>query len=215
MEEHARKAQELLKSSRAVKASEELREQLFQLYGFTETARRLIREKSQIIVLDPGSTAGGGFWWPPNPLAKLSSVIELFTAEHQGGVHELSHVWWESFRRENTDTKRGLALDTVRLADLNSKEYAGCEQAIALADNYVYGRTFAGMYPKVKDVHNLTSGDLNGRVIDWEIYAGLCSFMMGQFRYGPRQLPPFMWKYFEPMFTGIVDVKPYYIGGHP
>lgn len=199
----------------------EFREQIFDLYGFTESAREFIRAKSSIIVRNFSSNSGGGFWHPPP-----RKQVELFTSQHEGAVHELSHVWWHFFREKHPEIKSGLVLDTVRLADLNSIEYTGCEQAINHAHGYVYGiNDWIGMYGnadyknnlknKPKDIHNLTDKYIEILVNDWEIFAGFCSFMMGRFRYGPRQLPTFMWKYFDPMFTGIVDTAPYYMGGRP
>ncbi|TSC70006.1 MAG: hypothetical protein G01um101470_908, partial [Parcubacteria group bacterium Gr01-1014_70] len=135
------------------------REQIFDLYGFNESAREFIRAKSSIIVRDFSSTNGGGFWHPDK------NLVELFTAQHEGAVHELAHVWWHFFRLEYLELKKSLVLDTVRLADLNPKEYRGREQAIAFARGYVYGAgDWIGMYGnadyknnplnKPTDVHN-------------------------------------------------------------
>ncbi|MBI1888932.1 MAG: hypothetical protein HYS15_03335, partial [Candidatus Spechtbacteria bacterium] len=119
----------------------EFREQIFDFYGFTESAREFITAKSDIIVRDFSPTSGGGFWHPDK------NLVELFTAQHEAAVHELSHVWWHFFRLKYPKLKKGLVLDTVRLADLNPAEYRGCEQAIVFAHGYAYGTDdWIGMY---------------------------------------------------------------------
>lgn len=199
----------------------EFRELMFNLYGFTDSAREFIRANSGIVVKNFSSARGGGLWHPPP-----KRLVELETAQHQGAVHELSHVWWHSFRLKHPNIKREFVLDTVRLGDLNRAEFQEYGQAITLAYGYVYGiDDWIGMYGNAdyknnrknrpKDIHNLTDRYIDYCVNDWEIFAGFASFMMGQYHSGPRQLPNFMWKYFEQMFTGVVAAKPYYQMGHP
>lgn len=220
------RTKQLLRSPEAKQKSEAFREKIFQWHGFQNSAREFIRENSAVIVLDFRSTAGGGFWWPPN-FSTFSKLVQLLTAQHEGAVHECSHVWWHFHRAKNQAQKEGLCRDTVKLADMDPKEHPEIKEAINFARGYVYGiGDWIGMYGNAdyknnpenlpEDLHGLTKEDFEKRVNDWEIFAGFCSFTMGKFKDGPRQLPEFMWQYFERLFTGKLSVVPYYMmGGHP
>ncbi|MBI2018620.1 hypothetical protein HYS96_02830 [Candidatus Daviesbacteria bacterium] len=193
------------------------RDYILNAYGFTATAADFIKRNSTITVndLSDSCSGGGGFWIP------ATRNVQLNCAQHEGTVHELSHVWWHTFRLQNPEMVKGLARDVVRLADGD-----GSSIAVAFARTYVYGDggSFKGMYCNngcVADVHNLQDSDFdlteaasNAKINDWEIYAGLSSWTVGRFKTGSRALPSYFWKYFEPQFTGTIQITPYYDGGH-
>lgn len=199
----------------------DFRKKIFEWYGFTEHAREFIRANSAILVRDLQSTAGGGFWHPDKRL------VEVFGAQHESTVHELSHVWWHWFRLEHGELRKDLARDVVRLSDMDPGLHPEFVRIIHFAREYAFGAgEWIGMYGNADyhnnrenlphDVHNLTEEDFEFRVNDWEIFAGFSSFTMGKFKDGPRKIPEFMWKYFEQLFSGKILVIPYYMtGGHP
>lgn len=194
--------------------AEEFRSFIFQAFGFTETAKNFIANNSTIEISNLKDSCEGGNWvWQ-------YKKVFLNCAQYQAGLHELSHAWWHTYRLQNPDQARGLARDVVRLADGD-----GSEVAVAFAKNYVYGNeNWKGMYCEkagCADVHDIKDNDFgltndmsNAKINDWEIYAGLSSWTMGKFKNDPHALPEYMWKYFEPQFTGVISEKPYYEGGH-
>ena len=190
------------------------RDYMFSTYGFTSTAQNFIKSNSSIRVKDLNGTCGGGFWIP------WEKTVETNCAQHEATIHELSHAWWHTRRLQNPADARGLVRDLVRLADGD-----GSSTAVAFARGYVYGiGDWKGMYCTSQgcaDVHNIQDSDFdltestyNAKIIDWEIYAGLSSWTMGKFKDGSHALPSYLWKYFEPEFTGTIQVTPYYDGGH-
>lgn len=191
------------------------RDYILNTYGFTETAANFIKNNSTITVGQlSGSCNGGGEWIP------ASKTVQLNCIQHEAALHELSHVWWHTYRLQNPEVVKGLARDLVKLADGD-----GAATAVAFAKTYVSGDggSFKGMYCNngcVADVHNLQDSDFditesaaNAKINDWEIYAGLSSWTMGRFKSGSHALPAYMWKYFDPEFTGTIQITPYYDGG--
>lgn len=183
----------------------EFREYIFQNFGFTGSAKDLIRNTSTIEVENFNSTSGGGGWYPD------VRVVRLLTAQYEAAVHELSHVWWHSYR--NVEKILPLVRDVVRLADGD-----GPPAAVNFARGYVYGiGDWPGMYCTnygCADLHDIGEDDL-AKIIDWEIYAGFSSWTMGKFKNGSHVLPSYLWPYFQPEFTGTISLTPYYEGGHP
>lgn len=190
------------------------RDYIFTTYGFTDNAQNFIKSNSSIRVKDLSGTCGGGFWIP------WEKTVEINCTQHEATVHELSHAWWHTRRLQNPDDVKGLARDVVRLADGD-----GSTSAVAFAKGYVYGiGDWKGMYctragcADVKNIKDsdfdLTESTANAKIIDWEIYAGFSSWIMGRFKDGSHALPEYMWKYFEPEFTGSIQITPYYDGGH-
>lgn len=194
--------------------SRAFRQQLFALFGFTRQAAEYIAGTSSFDVHKPDTTQGGGGWCPWDRLVLLNG------SQREAAVHECCHVFWHDYRRMYPNLARDLARDVVRLADMDPRRFPHCRAAIEFARGYVNGiGTWKGMYAtdrgKVADVHHLTDDDFAHRVIDWEIFAGFCSWTMGRFKDGPHRLPRFMWRYFEPVFTGTIHARPYYDGGPP
>lgn len=195
--------------------AESFRDYILNTYGFNSNAQNFIKKNSYFTVKDLSSSCGGGGWRP------WDKTVELNCAEHQAAVHELSHVWWHNRRIQNPEDAKGLSRDLIRLADGD-----GSPLAISFARGYVYGiDNWKGMYctdAGCADVHNIKDSDFNltespsnAKINDWEIYAGLSSWTMGRFKTGPHALPTYLWKYFEPQFTGTILTTPYYEEGHP
>ena len=190
------------------------RNYILSTYGFTSHAQDFIKNNSTITVKDLSNSCGGGGWRP------WDKTVELNCAQHEAAVHELAHVWWHTRRIQNPQEAKGLARDLVRLADGD-----GTSQAVSFARGYVYGTGDWSRYCTDKgcaDVHNIVDGDFdltesasNAKINDWEIFAGFSSWTMGKFQSGSHVLPSYLWQYFEPQFTGNIQITPYYDGGHP
>lgn len=187
-----------------------LREAIFRDFGFRPEAARHIRDTSAVEVKRLDHDSGGGGWAP------WDRLVILETTQREAAVHEFAHVWWHDRRRTHPEAPAALARDVVRLAGMDpgrSPEYA---EAIAFARGYVHGvGDWKGMYPGVRDPRHLTREDLRTRVLDWEIFAGFCSWTMGDFQRGSRRLPSFMARHLQPLFTGRIRAVPYYRGGPP
>lgn len=115
----------------------------------------------QVIVRDPRSTRGGGFWRPE------TKTVELMTAQEEAAIHELAHAWWHE-RRKDEAVRTAFSAMVRRLAEESDSRY---KRAAELAYVYEHGdaRTgFKGMFLE------------DGTIIDWEQYAGLASGVMGQ-----------------------------------
>lgn len=197
-------------------SAESFRDFIFSMYGFKEAVQDFIKANSEITVNDLINQCGGGGYWIP-----VNKMVQLNCTQHEAAVHELSHVWWHTYRLQNPDMVKDLARDVVRLADGD-----GSQAAVDFAKGYVDGiGTWKGMYCTdvgCADPHNIQDSDFdlteattNAKIIDWEIYAGFTSWTMGKFKSGSHALPEYMWKYFEPEFTGSIQLTPYYDGGHP
>ena len=192
------------------------RDFVLQAFGVTDTAKAFIKNNSTIEIADLKDTcSGGGGSWNPS-----SKKVLLNCAQYEGGLHELSHVWWHTYRLQNPDKAKSLAKDVVRMADGD-----GSAAAVEFAKGYVNGiGTWKGMYctdAGCADPHNIKDSDFditeaaaNAKINDWEIYAGLSSWTMGRYKDGSHALPSYMWQYFSPEFKGVITEKPYYDGGH-
>lgn len=197
----------------------QFREMIFDFYGFTPQAQEHIRRTSQVVV-NEADAVKAGYWYPDR------RVVYLTSFKHEGAVHEFSHVWWHDLRLQDRRLREDLVRGLVQLSDMDPAQKQKYTSAIHFAREYVYGipeKGWKGMLanahddngPMPADIRNLTPQDFAERVNDWEIYAGLCSWTMGRFKDAPRRLPPFMWRYFEPQFLGVIKSVPYYQGGHP
>ncbi|MBI2845825.1 MAG: hypothetical protein HYX86_04690 [Chloroflexi bacterium] len=208
----------MLADIRETPQTREFRELIFDLYGFTPEAQEHIRRNSRIVV-NEADPVKAGYWYADKRIVYLTSF------GHEAAVHELSHVWWHDLRLKDRTLREELVRDLVRVSDMDPQEEPKNAPAIKFSLEYVYGipeRGWKGMLanahyndgPMPQNVHHLTPEDFEDRVNDWEIYAGFSSWTMGRFRDGPRHLPEFMWRYFEPQFKGIIKAVPYYEGGH-
>ena len=179
-------------------------------YGVVPWAIEFIVEHSTFKV-DTSYPWGGGWNPPVNYVGKGSIVLKSF--QDEGCIHEHSHIYWHWHRHENLWLPLQLAQDLVKVADLDESNHPDEREAIWFSQDYVSGTPstgWPGMYPEVADVHNLTPEDMDDKVLDWEIFAGLSSFTMGRFRVGRHQLPPALWPYLDRFFTGTIWRRPYY-----
>jgi hypothetical protein len=150
-----------------------------------EVWRRLRSWGVTVVVHDPASTSGGGYWWPDRKL------VELFTGQLEAAIHEIAHAYWETVRREG-DTAERLVAAVVRLAEERDPRY---QRAATLAGHYVHG------IPTQPDPASPTGYWLgmrqpDGTWMDWEMFAGLASGVMGDL----RLLPPYVRTFYEPLF---------------
>ena len=136
-----------------------------------------------ISVRDPGSTRGGGYWWPDG------KRVDLFTAQEEAAIHEIAHAWWHPRRLEDANAAR-LMVAVVKLSEERDPRYA---RAAELAGYYVYG------IPSQADPNSPT-GWWRGMLVegnDWEMFAGLASGVMGDVSLLPPYVRPFYADLFE------------------
>lgn len=131
----------------------------------------------RVVVKNPGSTRGGGLWWPDKKL------VELETAQEEAAIHELAHAWWEE-RRKDVAVRTSFSAMVKRLSEERDPRY---RRAAELAYVYEHGDPntgFKGMFLE------------DGTIIDWEQYAGLASGVMGH----PEMLPPYIRGFYSELF---------------
>ena len=195
----------------ALTPAEAYRQMTLHAYGVVPWAIDFIVKHSTFEV-DTALAYGGG-WYPPlvaDSTGKGRIVLRSF--QDEACIHENSHVWWHWRRLEQPFLPLLLARAVVKVADMDEASNPQCAEAIRFLRGYVNGiGDWPGMYAldgKVPDVHNLTEADMV-HIIDWEIFAGLCSYTMGKFREGERQLPPELWPFVDRFFTGTIWRRPY------
>lgn len=155
----------------------------------------LQRSGVRVVVRDPTSRRGGGYWWPDRKL------VDLFTAQEEAAIHELAHAWWHERRLQGTNAA-DLMVACVKLSEEKHPRYA---RARELARHYVYG------IPTQPDPQSPTGWWMgmfvggNGGGLDWEVYAGLASGVMGNL----ALLPPYIRRFYEELFDPPVrDLPP-------
>ncbi len=132
----------------------------------------LIGRGVKLVVHDPHSTRGGGFWHPD------SQLVELFTAQKEAAIHEIAHAWWEELRRDE-QLRRDFLAAVVRLSREENPRY---RDLAALAHVYEHGDPSTG-FPGMGDS-------------DWERYAGLASGSMGRL----ERLPDYVARFYAGLF---------------
>jgi len=129
----------------------------------------LVARGVRVVVHDPRSRRGGGYWHPDTQL------VELFTAQEEAAIHEIAHAWWEEVRRDEGVRRQFLAA-VVRLSREKDPRY---RDAAKLAHVYEHGDPSTG-FPGMGDN-------------DWERYAGLASGVMGRL----ERLPEYVARFYE------------------
>ena len=115
-------------------------------------------------------------------------------------MHEFAHTWYDNLTPSYPDLPSDLVKATAQLAAMDPAQYPQYAPAIAEAQSYMD-----------KGWTDSTSGNY----APWEIFASFASFTMGKYKEGQRQLPEFMWPFYETLFTGNLNAIPYYEeGGH-
>jgi len=161
-------------------------------YGFTPEASEYLSTVPFIMANENWNPAvDGGAHWHPD-----SREIHASYFQDEAAVHEMAHAWYD-YNNGTQEWGEDLAQATIRLSQMDPQQYPQYAQAIAEADKYV--NTLHWADPSNPDDH-----------CAYELYASFASFTMGQYQTGPRQLPEFMWKFYESLFTGVIDVTPYY-----
>lgn len=170
------------------------REKIFYRYGITREASTRIRgmyiEVANISETKPLGLSHSGYWKPK------TESIRLNTASDEVAIHEFAHAWWEDLRK-NSETKINLVNDTILLSKMGDEKYT---QTTAIAQWIV------GEFCPCPDLEKI-----NYKLVDdHHFYAYLAGFTMGQHKEGSHQLPEFMWKYFDDLFSGNLRVVPCY-----
>jgi hypothetical protein len=129
--------------------------------------RELVARGVKVVVHDPHSRRGGGFWHPD------ARLVELFTAQEEAAIHEVAHAWWEELRHDEETRQRFLAA-VLRLSEEEDPKYS---DAAALAYVYEHGDPSTG-FPGMGEN-------------DWERYAGLASGVMGRLDRLPEYVAAF------------------------
>lgn len=170
------------------------REKVFYRYGFTTEARSYLRgtriEVANIFEEKPLGLSHSGYWKPN------TKSVRLNTANDEVAIHEFGHAWWEQFRGSK-EARKNLIKDTITLSQMNDPTY---NQTIERAKWIV--KEFCSC-ENVKDIDY-------DKVDDHHFYAYTADFLMGQYKNGSHQLPKFMWKYFDRLFSGNTKKTPCY-----
>ena len=171
------------------------REKIFYRYRFTGQASSYLRSHTSIDVVNISETKPFGFthsgYWQPG-----SKNVKLNTANDEVAIHELAHAWWEELRKDK-NVKEGIVNDTIKLSKMGDPRYT---QTVKRAQWII------STYCNCPDQQKINYSGVD----DHHFYAYMADFTMGKFRDGPHQLPSFMWKYFEGLFSGNPRVTPCY-----
>lgn len=132
----------------------------------------LVARGVRVIVHDPHSQRGGGYWHPD------SQLVELLTAQEEAAIHEVAHAWWEELRHDE-EVRRQFLAAVIRLSQEKDPRY---RDAAILAHIYEHGDPTTG-FPGMGDN-------------DWERYAGLASSVMGRL----EKLPAYVARFYEGLF---------------
>ncbi len=153
-------------------------------YGFSATAWGLLCD-IPLTIKDFGNTTGGGLTYQDH--------VELEGVQDEAAVHEFSHWVWERVGLPDTALVARYIEDYKRLAAGD-----GAPRAVDFANLQLYGD--GQQWPGVLQLRDMDHALLS-----------LASWHMGRFRDGPRALPPYLWPYFELLFTGGGSETPYYL----
>ena len=185
------------------------KQEMYEKYGFTQEAKNFINSHSGFEIQNTDCcSCGGGGWYPGEQMIRTGGC------GLEGILHEHSHVWWHWYRLDHQLDAINLAKDVVRWADEGNEFARGYVYGICddTCRNSVTQRCecgWKGMYCTdngCANIHNIKSSDFdftmsatNAKIIDWEIYAGICSYTMGYL----DMLPDYLRKYFTPQFKGV------------
>lgn len=173
------------------------RAELFARFPFTAEAQRWLAGEVALVIRDPASAAGGGYWHPDRRL------VELFTAQYEAAIHEFAHAWWHD-RRLLHDAAVRLMVGVVHLSEETDPAFA---PMAALAHHYVYG------IREQRDANSPT-GYWRGMLADgndWEMFAGLASGCMADV----RLLPPYVRPFYADLFVLLPPEAPPPLAGAP
>lgn len=134
--------------------------------------QQLLARGVRLVIHDPHSTRGGGYWHPDTQL------VELFTVQKEAAIHEIAHAWWEDLRRDE-QTRRQFLAAVLRLSEEKDPRY---RDAASLAHVYEHGDPTTG-FPGMGES-------------DWERYAGLASGVMGRL----ERLPDYVADFYRGLF---------------
>ncbi len=99
----------------------------------TTAWQRLVERGVTLIIHDPDSTRGGGYWHPDKQL------VELFTAQEEAAIHEIAHAWWDPRRLQDNNAAK-LMVAVVKLSEERESQTEPLPHALAVrADALVCG----------------------------------------------------------------------------
>jgi hypothetical protein len=153
-------------------------------WPFTQAARQLF-QTIHFEVADLSQEHGGGFWYPE------TRTVQVRGSQPEALIHELAHAYWEDARTRGS-TAEQLVAAVVRLAEERDPEY---ERAATLAGHYVHGIENQPD-PESPTGYWLGMRQPDGTWMDWEMFAGLASGIMGDL----SLLPPYVRTFYEGLF---------------
>ena len=165
------------RNERAEPDAAAFRAELFMRFPYTPEAADWLSREVGLVVHDPRSLRGGGYWRPDQRL------VELFTGQYEAAIHEFAHAWWHD-RRLEEDAAVRLMVAVVHLSEEHDPAFAAMA---GLARHYVYGI-------RTQPDTNSPTGYWRGMLADgndWEMYAGLASGCMADLRLLPPAVRPF------------------------
>ncbi|MFA5101422.1 MAG: hypothetical protein WC547_11105, partial [Candidatus Omnitrophota bacterium] len=191
-----------------VDSSAQFKERLLTTWGWQPDALEFLRQKITMSVGNLNEVKGGGNWTYWLDVTNLNGIQE------EAGLHELTHAWYHYKRIDDPQFKKDFVTALLTLARMDPAAHPQYAAAIKEAYKYTYNDWNKDPARFTKDFwdssDNWTEQDWE-KVEDWEFYASMASFTMGKYKDGPHQLPPEMWRFYEPLFTGEVKARPYYM----
>jgi hypothetical protein len=169
--------------------------ELFDLFPFTSSAQRYLRERVRVQIDDLSSLTGGGGWYPGQRL------VRLHTAQYEAAIHELAHAVWEERRRDRQERDALVAAVQQLAGD------ARWGKVHKVAHDYVHGIPEQPGFEQgmLLPAHEWgTGGGSQGEWNDWEMYAGLASACMADV----RRLPPYLRPFYADLFRTLPGDAP-------
>lgn len=196
------------------RGEQQYRSLVMEAFGVQPEAREYIKANSTVAWESPERVRG--WYWDKQTVIPKPPQAE-------GTLHELAHVAYERRMAEHPDETYTLAYQTAVYGVLPrhlALILGTTSETMDFLRGYYEGiGDWPGMYqhdrskPKVRVMDFMRGKADIANVITWEIFAGCCSFTMGQINDGPRRLPNTMRWLFQWFFTGNIEATPYYQSG--
>lgn len=173
------------------------REQVFSNYGFTEKAKWYLRLTTLFSVGEPDNKH-----LPYNFVHSEYNLgnrtVFVGSENDELAIHEIGHAWWWKLDKDDLTFKKRYTDDFIRMSEETDA-------------NFENASLFAASMRLSSFCDCLDDKTINYDSIDANhLYVLTAAFTMGKFKYGELKLPPYMWPYFETMFTGKVKVATCY-----
>jgi len=167
------------------------REKLMTNYGFTTQAKWIMRFTTIMLVEDLKSKDVPANYVHGTNEGK-SRAITVDSANDELAIHEVAHFWWSRLRGHE-EIRKEFTSDILKLSKLEDVEYS---------ESSSFAKSLVALYCNcpIQDKMDLNNVD------DGNYYALMAAFTMGKYKTGDRQLPYFMWKYYDGLFSGKLRV---------